>query len=151
MEPVRTGNRTSVEMNRTEEESMTGKRFIALLAALAAGCVLATPASPAASANKRPVVHILSAKAGNVSVTVRFNVCDDSRGAVTMVARNTKYGTNASVRHRFVVYPKPCGVYQHSWLVAPRFKGYFWVTLQAWDPQHSFSELRTMKVWRPTS
>jgi uncharacterized protein (DUF58 family) len=127
---------------------MKRTRSLALLAALAIAGVLATSASPAASLNKRPVVHILSAKAGQVSMTIRFNVCDDSRGAVTMVARNTKYGTNASIRHRWVVYPKPCGVYQQSWLVAPRFKGYFWVTLQAHDPQQSISQLRTMKVWR---
>jgi hypothetical protein len=128
--------------------SMIGRRTFVFLATLAAAGAVAMPASQGATANRRPIVHILSAKAGAVSVTMRFSVCDDSMRPVTMVERDIKYGQAGSVRHLWTVYPKPCGTYEHSWLVAPRFRGTFWVRVWAHDVQLVKSPADVIKVYR---
>lgn len=128
---------------------MIGRRVLVFVTAFVAAGAVAMPALPGATTNRRPVVHILSAKAGSVSVTLRYSVCDDSMGPVTMVERDIKSGQAGSVRHLWTVHPKPCGTYKHSWLVAPRFRGTFWVRLWAHDLQLVKSPAAVMKVFRP--
>jgi len=98
--------------------------------------------------NKAPSLAFLSLRVRGAKTYVRFRVCDDSTGRITIIARDNK-ARYLSVTHRFrVALVASCEVWSKSWRVAPKFrtKGRYVVTLRAVDAQGRLSLLRSRGV-----
>lgn len=106
--------------------------------------VTTTPAT-----NRAPGLTFLSLKVRANRVYVRFRVCDDSYGRVTIVARDSM-ARRLSYTRRLGVSPAPCGTYSRSWVLIPRFRahGRFAVSLRAVDKSGKLSLLRSRSVTR---
>jgi hypothetical protein len=92
--------------------------------------VVTTTTTPVPVVNRAPTLSLLSAKRVGVKVYVRYRVCDDSPGSISILGRETKQGLSG--RHRFAV--TGCGVRSRNWVVAKLFrKGAIRVSLQATD------------------
>jgi hypothetical protein len=80
--------------------------------------------------NRAPTLSLLSAKRVGVKVYIRYRVCDDSPGSISILARETKQGLSG--RHRFAV--TGCGVRSRNYAVAKLFRtGAIRVSVQATD------------------
>ncbi len=99
--------------------------------------------------NKAPSLRFLSLKWVGRRVYVRFRVCDDTLGKITMTARDNKARTLAST-HRFsVVRTLSCQSFARHWTPAKRFRtrGRLVVTLRAADRSHALSRLVSRSVF----
>ncbi len=99
--------------------------------------------------NRAPSLKFLSLKWVGQRVYIRFKVCDDTVGRVTMTARDNK-ARALSAAHRFsVVRTLPCQSFARHWTPAKRFrtKGRFVVTLRAADSSHALSRLVSRSVF----
>jgi len=99
--------------------------------------------------NKAPSLRFLSLKWVGRRVYVRFRVCDDTLGKITMTARDNKARTVAST-HRFsVVRTLSCQSFARHWTPAKRFRtrGRLVVTLRAADRSHALSRLVSRSVF----
>jgi hypothetical protein len=99
--------------------------------------------------NKAPSLRFLSLKWVGRSVYVRFRVCDDTLGKITMTARDNKARAVAST-HRFsVVRTLSCQSFTRHWTPAKRFRtrGRLVVTLRAADRSHALSRLVSRSVF----
>lgn len=98
--------------------------------------------------NRAPGLAFLSLRVRGAKAYVRFRVCDDRTGRITIIARDNKART-LSATHRFrVALVASCEVWSKSWRVAPKFrtKGRYIVTLRAVDAQGRLSLLRSRGV-----
>lgn len=87
-----------------------------------------TPGTP--TVNRAPSISLLSAKRIGIKLYVRFRVCDDSPGGLSVLLRETKNGLSG--RHRFTV--SACATYARNYRVATLFrKGTIRVSAQATD------------------
>ena len=99
--------------------------------------------------NRAPSLKFLSLKWVGQRVYIRFKVCDDTVGRVTMTARDNK-ARALSATHRFsVVRTLSCQSFARHWTPAKRFrtKGRFVVTLRAADSSHALSRLVSRSVF----
>jgi hypothetical protein len=114
--------------------------------------VTATPTTTVVTTvagNKAPTLTFQSLKVRSNRVYVRFRVCDDSFGRVTVIARDSK-AHKLSYTRRFGVSPTPCGTYSRNWLLISRFRGHgrFAVSLRAVDRSGRTSVLRSRSILR---
>jgi hypothetical protein len=96
-----------------------------------------------AASNKAPTLTFLALSVRSNRVTVRFRVCDDSFGRVTVVARDQMARRLAYTR-RFAVSPVPCGTYTRTYSLISRFRAHhvrFVVSLRASDKSGRLSRL----------
>ena len=99
--------------------------------------------------NKAPSLRFLSLKWVGKRVYIRFKVCDDQLGKITMTARDNKARALAAT-HRFsVVRTLSCQSFARHWTPAKRFrtKGRLVVTLRAADSSHALSRLVSRSVF----
>ena len=111
----------------------------------APGTTVTTPAAQ----NRAPSIRFLSLKIRFNRVYVRFRVCDDSFGRVTVIARD-QLARRLAYTRRFRVEPAPCGTYARNWKLIPRFRGHgrFVVSLRAVDGSRRLSTLVVRSVRR---
>jgi hypothetical protein len=97
--------------------------------------------------NRAPTIRFQSLKVRGNRVYVRFRVCDDSLGKVTVVARD-RMARRLAYTRKFSVRPATCGSYRRSWKLIPRFRshGRFVVTLRAIDRSQRLSRLVSRSV-----
>ena len=98
--------------------------------------------------NRAPSLTFLSLRVRVAKTYVRFRVCDDNTGRITIIARDNK-ARYLSVTHRFrVTLVASCEVWSKSWRLAPKFrtKGRYVVSLRAVDAQGRLSLLRSRGV-----
>jgi hypothetical protein len=142
----------------------SGHRLRALVTAHTAAGVSTTASSPSAvvagnqttttttttvQGNKAPSLRFLSLKWVGKRVYIRFRVCDDTPGKVTMTARDNKARALAST-HRFsVLQTLSCQSFTRHWIPAKRFRthGKLVVTLRAADSAHALSRLVSRSVF----
>jgi hypothetical protein len=107
-----------------------------------------TVVTTTAAGNRAPSLAFLSLKVRSGKAYVRFRVCDDHTGRLTIVARDNK-ARYLSVTHRFrVALVASCEVWSKSWRLAPKFRthGRYVATLRAVDAQGRLSLLRSRAV-----
>jgi len=100
--------------------------------------------------NQPPSITFLSLKRTGRVVYVRFRVCDDGFGTITVTARESKNRALAA-SHRFSVRRSTsCGVFTRSWTRAARFSisGRYVVSLRAEDTSHALSRLVSRSLAR---
>jgi hypothetical protein len=99
--------------------------------------------------NKAPTITFQSLKVRSNRVYVRFRVCDDSGGRITVIARDSM-ARKLSYTRRFGVTPASCGTYSRNWSLISRFRahGRFVVSLRAVDKSGRTSTLRSRSVLR---
>lgn len=98
--------------------------------------------------NRAPSLTFLSLRVRVARAYVRFRVCDDNTGRITIIARDNKARV-LSVTHRFrVQLVASCEVWSKSWRLAPKFRthGRYVATLRAVDAQGRLSLLRSRGV-----
>jgi hypothetical protein len=97
--------------------------------------------------NHAPGLTFISLNVRANRVYVRFRVCDDSYGRVTIIARDSM-ARRLSYTRRLAVSPAPCGTYARNWSLIPRFRahGRFAVSLRAVDKSGKLSLLRSRSV-----
>jgi hypothetical protein len=98
--------------------------------------------------NRAPSLTFLSLRVRGAKTYVRFRVCDDHTGRVTIIARDNK-ARYLSVTHRFrVALVASCEVWSKSWRLAPKFRthGRYVATLRAVDTSGRLSLLRSRSV-----
>ena len=98
--------------------------------------------------NRAPALAFLSLKVRGARAYVRFRVCDDRTGRITIIARDNK-ARYLSVTHRFrVALVASCEVWSKNWRLAPKFRthGRYVATLRAVDAQGRLSLLRSRSV-----
>jgi hypothetical protein len=98
--------------------------------------------------NRAPALAFLSLRVKGARAYVRFRVCDDRNGRITIIARDNK-ARYLSVTHRFrVALVASCEVWSKSWRLAPKFRtrGKYVATLRAVDAQGRLSLLRSRSV-----
>jgi hypothetical protein len=97
--------------------------------------------------NQPPALTFLSLRVRANRVYVRFRVCDDSNGRVTIVARDQMARRLAYTR-RLRVTPAPCGTFSRSWVLIKRFRTHarFVVSLRAVDNSQRLSRLVSRSV-----
>jgi hypothetical protein len=98
--------------------------------------------------NRAPSLAFLSLRVRGAKAYVRFRICDDRTGRVTIIARDNK-ARHLSVTHRFrVALVASCEVWSKSWRLAPKFRthGRYVATLRAVDAQGRLSLLRSRSV-----
>jgi hypothetical protein len=89
-----------------------------------------TATTTVATVNRAPTLSLLSAKRVGIKVYIRYRVCDDSPGSISMLARETKSGLSG--RHPFSV--TGCGVHSRNYVVAKLFRtGTIRVSIRATD------------------
>jgi hypothetical protein len=105
--------------------------------------VTQTTTTTTSTVNRAPTLSLLSAKRIGAKVYVRYRVCDDSPGSISILGRETKQGLSG--RHRFAV--TGCGVRARSWVVAKLFRtGTIRVSLQATDKSGKSSRTVSLLV-----
>ena len=109
-----------------------------------------TTATTTVQGNQPPSLRFISLTHVGARVYVRFRVCDDRLGTITVIARDVKSRV-ISATHRFrVVRTSSCGVFRRSWIPAKRFRtpGRYVVTLRARDGAGALSQLKSRSfVW----
>jgi hypothetical protein len=90
--------------------------------------------APVVRHNHAPTITYVGLRRVGHRVYARFDLCDDSSKAVTVIERDVMPGRLGYVR-RFSVAPVPCGTHARSWMLIPRFQhgGRFTSTLRAVD------------------
>jgi hypothetical protein len=141
-----------------------GHRLRALVTARTASGVSTTPSSLSAvvtggqttvttsttlQGNKAPSLSFLSLKWVGRRVYIRFRVCDDTVGKITITARDNKSRALSFTRRFSVVRTLSCQSFQRHWTPAPRFRtrGRFVITLRAADNSHALSRLVSRSVF----
>jgi hypothetical protein len=110
--------------------------------------VTTTTTTTTTPSNHAPALTFLSLRVRVARAYVRFRVCDDATGRITIIARDNK-ARYLSVTHRFrVALVASCEVWSKSWRLAPKFrtKGKYVATLRAVDAQGRLSLLRSRSV-----
>ena len=99
--------------------------------------------------NRAPTLTFISLTVRSNRVYVRFRVCDDSHGRITLTARDQMARRLAYTR-RFAVSPYSCGTYARNWPLIQRFRGHgrFVVSLRASDASGRLSRLVSRSVVR---
>jgi Ig domain of plant-specific actin-binding protein len=98
--------------------------------------------------NHAPTVKFISLRRIGVRVYARFRICDDTPGAITVVARDNKARV-LSATHRFhVTLQVDCSSYARSWIPPRRFRGSgrLVVSLRAIDSDGALSLIRSRSV-----
>jgi hypothetical protein len=92
--------------------------------------------------NKAPTISFLSLKRVGLRIYVRFRVCDDRAGRITIIERDNKARVFSFTR-RLGVSVATCGTFARHWTLIPRFRtrGRFVVTLRAVDSSSALSRL----------
>ena len=140
-----------------------GHRLRALVTARTANGVSTTASSPSAvvqggttvttpttvQGNRAPSLRFQSLKWLGRRIFIRFRVCDDDPGRVSMTARDNKART-LSATHRFsVIQTLSCQSFTKRWTPAKRFRtrGRLVVTLRAADSSRALSRLVSRSVF----
>jgi hypothetical protein len=100
--------------------------------------------------NKAPTIVFLSLRRVGVRVYVRFRVCDDRLGRLTVIARDNKARALSATRRFGVIRTQSCGTFARNWIPAARFrtKGRYVVTLRAQDTSGALSRIVSRSLVR---
>jgi hypothetical protein len=98
--------------------------------------------------NRPPSITFLSLKWVGRRVYVRFRVCDDRPGRLTIIERDNKARALAATRRFSVLRVSSCGSFTRNWIPAKRFRtrGRLVVTLRAVDSSHALSRLVSRSI-----
>src|SRR5207244_2314615 len=90
--------------------------------------------------NKAPTISFISLKRVGIRAYIRFRVCDDRAGKITVIERDTKAHVLSYTR-KFTVFISSCGAFSRHWTLAARFRthGRYVVRLQAQDRSGALS------------
>jgi hypothetical protein len=100
--------------------------------------------------NRAPAITFISIRRQGVRVFVRFRVCDDGLGRITVIERDNKARALAYQRRFRITRTASCGTYSRSWIPAPRFRtpGRYVVTLRAVDTSNALSRIVSRSLVR---
>jgi hypothetical protein len=100
--------------------------------------------------NKAPTIVFISLRRVGVRVFVRFRVCDDAVGRITIIQRDNKARALAFQRRLSVSLTASCGTFSRSWNPAARFRtsGRYVVTLRAVDKSGALSRIVSRSLVR---
>jgi len=142
------GHELRVRVTATNKYGSTNafSPFTAVVAESGGGTTTTVVTSTVAG-NKAPGISFLSLKVRSNRVYVRFKVCDDRAGKLTIIARDNKARRLAYTR-KLGVRVANCGTFSRNWLLISRFRGggKFVVTLRAQDTSRSLSRVVSRSV-----
>jgi hypothetical protein len=102
-----------------------------------------TTTSTTVQGNKAPSLAFVSLRRIGARVFVRFRVCDDGMGRITVIERDSKARALSAQRRFRVTRTVSCGTFARRWRPAPRFatRGRYVVSLRAVDASNALSRI----------
>lgn len=144
------GHELRVRVTATNKYGSTNafSPFSAVVAESGGGGTTTTVVTSTVAGNKAPGLSFLSLKVKSNRVYVRFKVCDDRAGKLTIIDRDQKVRRLAYTR-KMAVRVATCGTFSRNWVLIPRFRGHgkFVVSLRAQDTSRGLSRIVSRGVF----
>jgi len=145
------GHELRVRVTATNKNGSTNafSPFTAVVGDSGGGGTTTTVVTSTVAGNKAPGLSFLSLTVKSNRVYVRFKVCDDRAGKLTIIERDQMARRLAYTR-KLGVSVATCATFSRNWVLISRFRGHgkFVVSLRAQDTSRGLSRLVSRAVYR---